>query len=91
MIDLEKERERTGYCGKPQQWQYGFDIAMSIAQKAEAEKCVWRENEDGVFETACDFAFELNNLDYLSENFVKHCCYCGKRIEEVSFEESEDE
>ena len=35
MIDIEKERERTGYKGKPQQWQYGFDLAMSIA-KAQA-------------------------------------------------------
>lgn len=27
MMDIEKLKKRCGYDGKPQQWQYGFDLA----------------------------------------------------------------
>lgn len=89
MIDIEKERERTGYKGKPQQWQYGFDIAMSIAQKAEAEKCVWRRNTSEYWGSGCEHAHKMSNRFSLSANDFKYCLFCGKKIEEVSFEESE--
>lgn len=92
MIDIEKERERTGYKGKPLQWQYGFDLAMDIARKAESETCKWRENEDGIWNTECgqDYVFD----GYASQkpsDCGQYCSNCGKRIKDVCFEESEDE
>ena len=61
-----------------------------LVKKAEAEKCVWRENALGIWDTACD-------QDYVSYGFVgkkpsdiyQYCSNCGKKIEEVSFEEIE--
>lgn len=92
MIDIEKERERTGYSGKPLQWQYGFDLAMNIAMKAVSEKCVWHENEDGMWNTACgqDYILDMYAAQKPSDS-GEYCSNCGKKIEEVSFEESEDE
>ena len=89
MIDIEKERERTGYKGKPQQWQYGFDLAMSIAQKAEAEKCVWSEFAKGGLSTSCGYLFDKDMFQN-SSNKGEHCIKCGKKIEEVSLESEDD-
>ncbi|EPG5693106.1 TPA: hypothetical protein JIE61_001435 [Acinetobacter baumannii] len=36
MIDIEQLKIRCGYKGKPQQWQYGFDLAVSELTKAQA-------------------------------------------------------
>ncbi|MFC3902523.1 hypothetical protein SAMN05421749_103279 [Acinetobacter marinus] len=92
MIDIEKERERTGYSGKPQQWQFGFDLAMSIAQKAESEKCVWRETEDGIWGTECgrDYVFDSYAAQKPSDS-GQYCSNCGKKIEDVPFEDIEHE
>lgn len=67
MIDIEKERERTGYRGKPQQWQYGFDLAMNIAKAQldalEESRMTWREYamkiESGEYELV-----KMNNQDF---------------------------
>lgn len=91
MIDIEKERKRTGYSGKPLQWQYGFDLAMNIVQKAEAEKCVWRENEDGIWDTECGRDYWFDPYIFLKpSDSGQYCSNCSKKIEEVSLE-SEDE
>lgn len=92
MIDLEKERERTGYGGKPQQWQYGFDLAMNIAIKAESETCKWRENEDGIWDTECGRDYWFDPYIFLKpSDSGQYCSNCGNKIKELSFEESEDE
>ncbi|ENR2980390.1 Uncharacterised protein [Acinetobacter baumannii] len=36
MIDIEQLKIRCGYKGKPQQWQFGFDLAVSELTKAQA-------------------------------------------------------
>lgn len=36
MIDIENLKKRCGYNGKPQQWQYGFDLAVREIAKAQA-------------------------------------------------------
>ena len=36
MIDIENLKKRCGYNGKPQQWKYGFDLAIREIAKAQA-------------------------------------------------------
>ena len=35
-MDIENLKKRCGYDGKPQQWQYGFDLACRELAKAQA-------------------------------------------------------
>lgn len=35
-MDIEKLKKRCGYDGKPQQWQYGFDLACRELAKTRA-------------------------------------------------------
>lgn len=35
-MDIEKLKKRCGYDGKPQQWQYGFELACRELAKAQA-------------------------------------------------------
>lgn len=36
-MDIEKLKKRCGYDGKPQQWQYGFDLACRELAQAQAD------------------------------------------------------
>ena len=36
-MDIEKLKNRCGYSGKSQQWQYGFDLAIREMQAAKAQ------------------------------------------------------
>lgn len=36
-MDIEKLKNRCGYSGKSQQWQYGFDLAVREMQAAQAQ------------------------------------------------------
>jgi len=36
-MDIEKLKNRCGYSGKSQQWQYGFDLAIREMQAANAQ------------------------------------------------------
>ena len=62
-----------------------------LVKKAEAEKCVWRENEDGIWDTACgqDYVFDGYATQKPSD-CGQYCSNCGKKIEDVSFEGNED-
>ena len=55
-----------------------------------SEKCVWRENEDGIWDTACgqDYVFDGYAVQKPSD-CGQYCSNCGKKIEDVSFEEIE--
>ena len=72
--------------------QVEIDSLKVQLEAIKSEKCVWRENEDGVWNTAC-------GQDYIFDSYVaqkpsdsgQYCSNCGKKIEEVSFVESEDE
>ncbi len=44
--------------------------------------CVWTQNEDGYWETACDNAFEFT-VDGPVENGMIFCPYCGQRLQAV--------
>lgn len=69
-----------------------YALVVNSTQKTKPQKCVWREKEFlGIFHTDCDNLFELSNEDSLVQNKIYYCPFCGKKIEEVNFKESEDE
>ena len=53
------------------------------AAKAQAvPECVWVGIYDySVFESSCGHTFELSNDGTLDDNNMKHCCFCGGKIE----------
>lgn len=46
--------------------------------------CTWREDEDGIWKTACDHLFEVLE-GTPEENDMKFCCYCGKALAQRTF------
>ena len=46
--------------------------------------CVWEEDSDGNWETACGNIFCLNE-GTPSENEMRFCCYCGKQLSQKLF------
>jgi len=51
--------------------------------------CVWAEDENGIYETECGNAFELND-GTPADNGMTYCCYCGKLIKESFYEPLHD-
>ena len=49
------------------------------------ETCDWHERE-GYWITDCGHEFVIND-GIPSENYMRYCCYCGKKIKQ--FEEEE--
>ena len=45
------------------------------------EECVWKQDEDGVWETGCHNMFVLND-GTPKDNDMKYCPYCGKIVVE---------
>lgn len=44
--------------------------------------CLWRENEDGNWQTSCREIFVL--IDGTpGQNEMRFCCYCGKSLRET--------
>lgn len=58
-MDLQKEIEdlkvKSGYSGKPQQWQYGFDLACRELAKAQAVP-------DGFILVPTELLKDINNI-----------------------------
>lgn len=54
-----------------------------------SEKCIWRENEDGYYETGCDNAFIIES-GTPEDNHMAFCCYCGKPLESQNYEWDEE-
>ena len=42
-------------------------------------RCVWREDDDGVWATSCGNLFQFD-VDGPSENKFTHCPYCGAHL-----------
>lgn len=64
---------------------YVYDFANAIEQAAKAQavpECTWMGAYDcSVFESSCGHTFELSNDGTLDDNNMKHCCFCGGKIE----------
>lgn len=52
--------------------------------------CEWRADEDGVWNTGCGRAFVLDNEGPIA-NDMKYCCYCGLVLDELPYDEPEDD
>lgn len=48
--------------------------------------CVWRENQDGYWETGCGNVFVLGD-GTPPENKMVYCCYCGAPLQELLYQE----
>lgn len=48
---------------------------------AELDTCIWREDEDGIWHTACGNAFYFDAGGTPEEHGQKFCGYCGKPLE----------
>jgi hypothetical protein len=53
------------------------------------DKCVWTEDEDGIWSTDCknDFLFIDGGPD---DNKMKFCCFCGLPLQAAAYEEVDD-
>ena len=52
------------------------------AKSQSVTECVWAERYDGsVSESSCGHTFELSNDGTLDDNNMKHCCFCGGKID----------
>jgi len=58
-----------------------YTVQMSDAEAAPAP-CVWRENEDGLWDTSCGREWEFID-DGPKENRVKFCIECGQPVQSV--------
>jgi hypothetical protein len=69
-------------------------MADEILKKLEEEKCHWKEDTDGTYETDCGQAYCMND-GTPKENDMRFCSFCGRVLEEVSYdngwEDEEDE
>lgn len=45
----------------------------------ESSRCTWKEDEEGVWNTACGEAFDLT-CDTPKEHGMNFCCFCGKKL-----------
>lgn len=54
-----------------------------------ATKCLWREDEDGNWDTDCDNKHILFD-GTPREHRMRFCCYCGKPLGERRYEEPHD-
>jgi len=59
---------------------------VARVKKDKGERCDWREDEDGNWDTACgDKHILLTGTPH--ENGMWFCCYCGARLRETKFTE----
>ena len=77
-MDLQKEidslKVRSGYSGKPQQWQYGFDLACRELAKAQAvpdgfvlvPKEIPKSFDEGLYV----YSNSISIVDECSEGFI---------------------
>ena len=54
------------------------------------ETCVWTEDWEGTWSTACGEAFVVE-CEKPSDNRMCFCCYCGKPLEERPYKDEEDD
>jgi hypothetical protein len=72
-------RERTCYCHDET---LSPRLCSQCGCRPAKEVCAWELDFDGeVYDTDCGQSFAIIE-GTLSENGMRFCCYCGKRLEE---------
>lgn len=52
--------------------------------------CKWKEDIDGLWWTGCGGLFEV--IGYTpKENGMDFCCYCGRTLDQIEYEEGEND
>jgi hypothetical protein len=62
------------------------DILDAI-EAARAERCVWREDDESIWSTACGREWCTQENISPSELGATHCQFCGRPVEAVPFTE----
>jgi len=62
---------------------------QALAEEEQATGCTWEQDDDGVWNTACGYLFEVSN-DTPAENDMRFCTYCGRPLEQAERMISED-
>lgn len=82
-MDFEKIKERVGYKGKSQQWQYGFDLAIRELQQAQKVAVP----DSGVNLNKFDLLRKMHNIrdlnsgEYHSDEIEENICAVEAMIE----------
>ena len=75
----------------------GYEAAASVRKaliptsvQDVAWACVWEADREGVYQTACGHAYRFT-IGGVSDYEVEYCCYCGKPISELRYQEAQRE
>ena len=55
---------------------------LVLADAVPDGQCTWTQDDNGVWHTSCDNAFEID-CDTPSSHGMEFCCYCGKTLREA--------
>jgi hypothetical protein len=61
-------------------------LHITPLERAAAMNCTWREDSEGNWISQCSNAFIYHD-GTPTENGMKFCCYCGKPITEIGFDD----
>jgi len=76
LVPNESLKYRSDYPGRKDNEVLGIPQVLR-------KQCDWIEDVDGVWQTACDNLFEINE-GTPEQNNMKFCCYCGKPIDQFT-------
>lgn len=55
------------------------------------DRCEWREDDEGVWDTACGQRFVFMAEEGPVANGMRFCCYCGECLRETQYAPPADE
>ena len=64
---------------------------MVESPTAPATPCMWREDEDGTWDTNCGEVFVFITDGGPSENKMRFCCYCGGPVISMYFQQENND
>lgn len=67
-------------------WRNQDRLFKALGKEKGPSTCLWKENSDGAWETACTNTFEVTAGTPASNN-MKFCCYCGKSLKQELYKE----
>lgn len=64
--------------------------AAVLADREGREQCTWTPDDEGVWNTDCGEYFVISD-GTPSQNDMRHCCYCGDRLQEADAQRAKEE
>jgi len=68
---------------EPEKMEIGLspsDAQRPVERLVTRRTCAWSDDDNGVYETECGNAFELNE-GTPADNNMAYCCYCGRLLD----------